>query len=168
MSIATTETTRLPLGQLRTDGGTQIRAKVDQRVVEEYAEQMASPETEFPPVIVFDDGHDCWLADGFHRVAAADRAPLADIPRKVRPGSHREARPATTTPATSTTTGIIATRSRNGSAEPSVAAANATGRHTTQVTSAASDGFSCRRPPPAMRALSPADSPADSGSRGNA
>ena len=91
MSIATTETTRLPLGQLRTDGGTQIRAKVDQRVVEEYAEQMASPETEFPPVIVFDDGHDCWLADGFHRVAAAARAQLADIACEVRPGSRREA-----------------------------------------------------------------------------
>ena len=85
----------------------------------------------------------------------------APIPLARSAGNRREATPATITPPTATTTGIIATRSRNGSAGPSVAAAKATGRQTTQVISAASDGFSPRRRPPAPF-------PADSGSRESA
>ena len=82
----------------------------------------------------------------------------APMPLARSAGNRREATPTTITPATSTTTGTIATRSRNGSAGPSVAAAKATGRHTTQVISAASDGFSLRRRPPVPRVPSPADS----------
>src|SRR4029453_13351673 len=45
----------------------------------------------------------------------------APIPLARSAGSRREAAPATITPPTATTTGTIATRSRNGSAGPSVA-----------------------------------------------
>lgn len=60
----------LKLDQLRLDGGTQPRAVLNQDVINEYADLMRSGVV-FPPVTVFFDGNDYWLADGFHRVGAA-------------------------------------------------------------------------------------------------
>jgi hypothetical protein len=54
---------------IRLDGGTQPRAKIDQAVCDEYGERMKAGE-KFPPVDVFFDGEDYWLADGFHRLQA--------------------------------------------------------------------------------------------------
>jgi hypothetical protein len=42
-------------------------------------------------VVVFYDGETYWLADGFHRVSAASRAGLTDIPAEVREGGQRDA-----------------------------------------------------------------------------
>ncbi len=64
---------QLNLNQIRLDGGTQPRAEVLIAVVEDYGEQMREG-AEFPPVVVFHDGTDYWLADGFHRMEAAKRA----------------------------------------------------------------------------------------------
>lgn len=61
--------TTLPLDKIRTDGGTQPRATLDNRVIEEYVEAMEAG-AKFPPVDVFYDGTDYWLADGFHRQEA--------------------------------------------------------------------------------------------------
>lgn len=54
---------------VRIDGGTQIREKLDDAVVQEYAERMQDGAV-FPPVIVVYDGENYWLADGFHRLHA--------------------------------------------------------------------------------------------------
>lgn len=54
---------------IRLDGGTQPRAEIDKVVCKEYEEQMKAGE-KFPPVDVFYDGEDYWLADGFHRIEA--------------------------------------------------------------------------------------------------
>lgn len=51
------------------DGDTQPRAKIDQAVCDEYGERMKAGE-KFPPIDVFFDGNDYWLADGFHRLQA--------------------------------------------------------------------------------------------------
>jgi hypothetical protein len=56
----------LNLLNIRIDGGTQARVKLNQEVVVEYAEKMREGEV-FPPVTVFFDGSTYWLADGFHR-----------------------------------------------------------------------------------------------------
>jgi hypothetical protein len=56
----------LNLLNIRIDGGTQARVKLNQEVVGQYAEKMREGEI-FPPVTVFFDGSDYWLADGFHR-----------------------------------------------------------------------------------------------------
>ena len=54
---------------IRLDGDTQPRVKIDKAVCSEYGEQMKAGE-KFPPVDVFFDGQDNWLADGFHRIEA--------------------------------------------------------------------------------------------------
>ncbi|HNH50086.1 MAG TPA: ParB/Srx family N-terminal domain-containing protein, partial [Myxococcota bacterium] len=64
----------IPIDGIRTDGGTQARGSMNEDTVETYAEAMAEGVT-FPPVVVYlDDQGDAWLADGFHRLAAAWKA----------------------------------------------------------------------------------------------
>ena len=60
----------LELDSLRLDGGTQIRAGIDDAAVAEYAERMAN-ETNLPPPSVFDDGRDqSFGCVSFHRGSA--------------------------------------------------------------------------------------------------
>jgi len=59
----------IPLSQIRIDGGTQPREAIDPTTVDEYAEAMRGLAS-FPPAVVFHDGVDTWLADGFHRYHA--------------------------------------------------------------------------------------------------
>jgi preprotein translocase subunit YajC len=81
---------KVKIEQIRLDGGTQSRAEMNMTTVEEYAEAMKEG-AQFPPVIVFYDGQDYWLADGFHRVAAAKKAELIEIAADVRQGEKRDA-----------------------------------------------------------------------------
>ena len=57
------------LEEIRIDGGTQARAKMNTATVEEYATALKEGVI-FPPVVVFYDGTDYWLADGFNRYYA--------------------------------------------------------------------------------------------------
>jgi hypothetical protein len=68
--------------EIRVDGGTQPRAELLFEVMEEYAEDMRNG-VKFPPITVFFDGKDYWLADGFHRVGAHLRAFGEDAPIEV-------------------------------------------------------------------------------------
>ncbi len=61
----------IPIKSIRRDGGTQPRVAINQTTVEEYASDMREGAS-FPPVLLFNDGTDYWLADGFHRVLAAE------------------------------------------------------------------------------------------------
>lgn len=84
----------LPLSQIRTDGGTQTRAALNPETVRDYAEAYNRGE-QLPPVIVFYDGADYWLADGFHRVTAIidgdqDNS-WNEIEADVRQGTRRDA-----------------------------------------------------------------------------
>jgi hypothetical protein len=81
----------LRLEQIRTDGDTQPRDQMNWVVVSEYAADMGEGAT-FPPVVVFYDGSDYWLADGFHRVEAAKLLGLVEIAADVRPGTLEDAR----------------------------------------------------------------------------
>jgi hypothetical protein len=60
----------LKIEQIRTDGGTQSRAWIDEGVVGDYAEAMENGAT-FPDLTVYHDGENYWLSDGYHRLAAA-------------------------------------------------------------------------------------------------
>lgn len=80
----------LALDKIRIDGGTQMRADLNEDVVAEYA-QIVRDGGDFPPVVVFFDGSKHWLADGFHRHFAYQRAGAVEIPADTRKGSKRDA-----------------------------------------------------------------------------
>ena len=73
------------LSVIRTDGGTQMRSSLDESVIRDYADQMAAGDV-FPPVMLFQDEGAYWLADGFHRVAAAQQNDMSSIGATVQAG----------------------------------------------------------------------------------
>jgi N6-adenosine-specific RNA methylase IME4 len=81
---------KILLSVIRLDGGTQPRAEIDQFTVDDYAEAMRGG-AQLPPPIVFYDGTDYWLADGFHRVHAFKSNAVADVECDVRQGTRRDA-----------------------------------------------------------------------------
>jgi hypothetical protein len=80
----------LPIARISTNGGTQARAGLNTETVAEYARAMQDGAT-FPLIIVYHDGMDHWLADGFHRAAAAAEIGLSTIRAEVRSGDKRAA-----------------------------------------------------------------------------
>lgn len=82
--------THLGLDLLRLDGGTQPRAELDDFTVDAYADAM-NWGASFPPVVVFYDGTDYWLADGFHRIAALRLLSRTLVESDVRQGTRRDA-----------------------------------------------------------------------------
>lgn len=81
---------RIRLEDIVFDGGTQIRAAINEQVVAEYAERMTEG-VEFPAVVIFHDGNANYLADGFHRYMAAKRNEWRDIDADIRPGTKQDA-----------------------------------------------------------------------------
>ncbi len=58
--------------------------------IDDYASAMTFG-LEFPPIVVFYDGRDYWTADGFHRLAAAQRTKARTITAEVIKGTKRDA-----------------------------------------------------------------------------
>jgi hypothetical protein len=96
--------THLKINRIRMDGGTQSRAAIDSATVEEYRQhiddwQRENKDTDLAeegwpfrdPVIVFYDGKNYWLGDGFHRVTACQRAGRYDVAADIRQGTQRDA-----------------------------------------------------------------------------
>lgn len=81
---------KIEISKIRRDGGTQPRAGTNETAVAEYAEAMKAG-AQFPPVMLFYDGSTYWLADGFHRVAAAAAAGLESIDADILQGTQRAA-----------------------------------------------------------------------------
>jgi hypothetical protein len=94
-TLSVVNTIMVPLAQIRADEAAQTRARVRGAVVRQYAaamtEQIAEGDLHFPPIIVFTDGREYWLGDGFHRVGAAQKAGLTELAAEVRPGTKRDA-----------------------------------------------------------------------------
>jgi uncharacterized protein (DUF1015 family) len=65
---------RIPLAAIK-DGGAQMRVEMHPTTVHDYADDMLAGAV-FPPVIIYFDGTDYWLADGYHRVEAARKISL--------------------------------------------------------------------------------------------
>lgn len=75
---------------IRTDGGTQPRGTIDWVTAADYADDMRAGVV-FPPIVVFNDGIDYWLADGFHRYYAAQQADIDELEADVRQGTLQDA-----------------------------------------------------------------------------
>jgi hypothetical protein len=82
--------TILKIDDIRTDGGTQPRASIDYHAVQDYADAMEDG-ARFPAVVVFYDGADYWLADGFHRAQATLLAGREEIAAEVHQGALEDA-----------------------------------------------------------------------------
>ncbi|GBD48142.1 ParB N-terminal domain-containing protein [Methylopila sp. Yamaguchi] len=86
--------TELAVGAIRADSSAQPRAALNYDVVNAYAQDMAEGAV-FPPLVVFREQADgvvvYWLADGFHRHAAAGQARLSMVEVDIRKGGLRDA-----------------------------------------------------------------------------
>lgn len=80
----------LPLEQLVTDAGTQVREALDDDTIGEYADALQDG-ARFPPVVVFRAKDTVVLADGFHRVQAYRKAGRTEIEADVHQGGQEEA-----------------------------------------------------------------------------
>lgn len=80
--------TLLSLDAIRIDGGTQSRATCSDETIADYAEHLS----ELPPAVVFFDGTDHWMADGFHRFHAHRKAGRAKMKCEIRKGDIHDAR----------------------------------------------------------------------------
>lgn len=88
--MGTTHAEGVAVSAIRADVALQPRVSLDIATIAEYAAAMRDGAT-FPPVVVFHDGAAYWLADGFHRVAAARQAEAETIAADVRQGTRRDA-----------------------------------------------------------------------------
>lgn len=83
-------TKKIKLSEIDTTSGTQTRLSLCEDTLTDYAERMKEC-VKFPPVIVFHDGKQYYLADGFHRVLAAQRNEAVTIEADIRKGSCSDA-----------------------------------------------------------------------------
>jgi hypothetical protein len=81
---------KVPLRAIRLDGSTKPHAEMDGAVIAEYSYAIRQGAT-FPPMVVYFDGADFWLADGFHRFHAYRAAGVDAVSVEIRAGSKRDA-----------------------------------------------------------------------------
>ena len=81
----------LSLDKIIIDAGTQSRTEIKELTIAEYATKMQEG-IQFPPIIVFHDGANYFLADGFHRYFAAKKCGAPGIKCDVREGTVRDAK----------------------------------------------------------------------------
>lgn len=80
----------IDLNAITIDTALQIRAAINTETVNEYADAMRAGAV-FPPIVVFEDGGECILVDGFHRIEAYRAAGITTIPADILPGTRRDA-----------------------------------------------------------------------------
>jgi len=78
------------LSDITVDNDLQPRAFMKTEVVDEYAEAMQQGEC-FPPITLFTDRDTNWLADGYHRFYAAQKAGLDELSAEFRIGTRQDA-----------------------------------------------------------------------------
>ena len=75
---------------INTQAGTQSRAAINEDTIAEYAEAMKGG-AKFPPIRIFNDGVENYLADGFHRFFAVKKLGKTSIDAVVVTGTLRDA-----------------------------------------------------------------------------
>lgn len=85
-----TEAVSFPIVRLTLSADLQPPMRTSAEVVEEYL-QAYLDNAVFPPVVAYYDGAHHWLADGFHRVRAAELAGRSHIQTVIHAGTKRDA-----------------------------------------------------------------------------
>lgn len=85
-----TDIQMLKISSILKDPRLQHRAVIDRDVVAEWANLIRGG-TVFPAITVWFDGEQYWLSDGFHRIAATERAELSEISAEIRQGGFADA-----------------------------------------------------------------------------
>jgi hypothetical protein len=80
----------MKLLQIKLDSGLQMRANINQHVVDDYCDALLEG-SKFPPVVLFHDGTTYHLADGWTRYFAHKKAGFEIIEADVREGTRRDA-----------------------------------------------------------------------------
>lgn len=80
----------MKLSQIKVDAGLQMRAKMSQETIDDYADALREGD-KFPPIVLFHDGTQYHLADGWNRYFAHKKAGLEIIDADVREGTRRDA-----------------------------------------------------------------------------
>jgi ParB-like chromosome segregation protein Spo0J len=80
----------LSIDLVKIDGDTQGRAEINTDHVTDLKHAWES-KVDLPPLIVFFDGNEYWLGDGFHRWHGAKAAKRGSVPCDVRKGTVRDA-----------------------------------------------------------------------------
>lgn len=81
---------QIELSEIVIDAGTQQREIINVEIVSEYAEDIKCG-AKFPPVVVFSDGVNYYLVDGFHRRHAYASLEIPTIEAEVHDGTVRDA-----------------------------------------------------------------------------
>lgn len=81
---------KLPLSVIVCAPKAQPRATLDKETITEYAEAMARGD-QFPPIVAFGTGASAYVADGWHRVRAAEQVGADAIDVDLRPGGLEDA-----------------------------------------------------------------------------
>lgn len=82
---------RILIASLKREDAVQSRARTNQLVINEYRAILIDGEALFPPIDVFYDGSVYRVADGIHRLIAANEAGQLDIECKIHQGGLKEA-----------------------------------------------------------------------------
>lgn len=80
----------IELAKIAVDASTQTRASISETVVADYAERMLNG-AQFPSIVLFHDGSQYYIGDGFHRVLALQRNGAVTVSSDVRPGTREDA-----------------------------------------------------------------------------
>lgn len=78
------------LSSIVMDLSIQCRDRIDQGVVNDYAQKMSGGDT-FPPVELYGDEKRCWIGDGWHRIRAAQDLDYTSITATLHPGGRVDA-----------------------------------------------------------------------------
>lgn len=80
----------IDLKKIRVQSGTQSREAINENTVNEYAELIENG-VELPPIVLFFDSTDYWIADGWHRYLACKKLGCLTIREEIIPGTQRDA-----------------------------------------------------------------------------
>lgn len=80
----------ISIHDIRRDGGTQPRAELDENHIEDLVFALTQGAV-FDAILLYFDGANYWLTDGFHRLAATIRRGIDKIKAEVRQGTQQDA-----------------------------------------------------------------------------